>query len=60
MGERFGCIANDEGDGQWTVSGLWAFGILVGVDLLMTGISLIALASTLSRLKKLTREVAAN
>ena len=31
---------------QWPVSGLWAVGILVGVDLLMTGISMVTLASS--------------
>ncbi|MCG8585365.1 MAG: HdeD family acid-resistance protein [Pirellulales bacterium] len=35
---------------QWPVSGLWAVGILVGVDLLMTGISMIAVSSTISKL----------
>lgn len=31
---------------QWPVSGLWAVGILVGVDLLSTGLALITLALT--------------
>ncbi|TVP98323.1 MAG: HdeD family acid-resistance protein [Planctomycetaceae bacterium] len=31
---------------QWPVSGLWAVGILVGVDLVSTGASLIAVAMT--------------
>lgn len=35
---------------QWPVSGLWAVGVLVGVDLMMTGISLLALASTVRQL----------
>jgi uncharacterized membrane protein HdeD (DUF308 family) len=35
---------------QWPVSGLWAVGILVGVDLLVTGISMIAMAGHLRRL----------
>jgi uncharacterized membrane protein HdeD (DUF308 family) len=39
---------------QWPVSGLWAVGILVGVDLLSTGISMVALASTVRQLRKLT------
>jgi uncharacterized membrane protein HdeD (DUF308 family) len=39
---------------QWPVSGLWAVGILVGVDLLSTGISMVALASTVRRLRKLS------
>jgi uncharacterized membrane protein HdeD (DUF308 family) len=38
---------------QWPVSGLWAVGILVGVDLLMTGISMVALASTVRRMRSL-------
>jgi uncharacterized membrane protein HdeD (DUF308 family) len=37
---------------QWPVSGLWAVGVLVGVDLLMTGISMVALAFTVRRLGK--------
>jgi uncharacterized membrane protein HdeD (DUF308 family) len=45
---------------QWPVSGLWAVGILVGVDLLTTGISLVALASTLRQLNKLAEDVAAD
>ena len=36
---------------QWPVSGLWAVGTLVGIDLLMTGASMIALASTIRRPK---------
>ena len=34
---------------QWPVSGMWAVGVLVGVDLLSTGVSMIVLASTLRR-----------
>ena len=34
---------------QWPVSGLWAVGILVGVNLLSTGIAFIALAITWKR-----------
>jgi len=30
---------------QWPVSGMWAVGVLVGVDLLSTGISMVVLAS---------------
>ena len=41
---------------QWPVSGLWAVGILVGVDLLMTGISLVALASTMRRIRNVAAE----
>ena len=32
---------------QWPVSGLWAVGVLVGVDLLTTGISMMAIAFTI-------------
>lgn len=39
---------------QWPLSGLWAVGILVGIDLLMTGASMIALAGTVGRLDKFT------
>ncbi len=39
---------------QWPMSGLWAIGILVGVDLLSTGLALIALAFTW---KKVVRAV---
>jgi len=35
---------------QWPVSGLWAVGVLVGVNLLGTGLALVALASTLKSL----------
>ena len=38
---------------QWPVSGLWAVGILVGVNLLSTGISMVALASTVRRIRDL-------
>jgi uncharacterized membrane protein HdeD (DUF308 family) len=38
---------------QWPVSGLWAVGILVGVDLLTTGVSMVTLASTVRQLRKL-------
>ena len=38
---------------QWPVSGLWAVGVLVGVDLLMTGVSMVALATTVRRFNKL-------
>ncbi|RCS41313.1 HdeD family acid-resistance protein [Bremerella cremea] len=34
---------------QWPASGLWAVGILVGVDLLMTGMALLALAATVGK-----------
>lgn len=32
---------------QWPVSGLWAVGILVGIDLLSTGLALVAIAMTI-------------
>ncbi len=41
---------------QWPVSGLWAVGVLVGVDLLMTGISMVALASTVRRISDLAAD----
>jgi len=37
---------------QWPISGLWAVGILVGVDLLFTGISMVMLAITVKRVRK--------
>lgn len=41
---------------QWPLSGMWAVGILVGVDLLSTGLSLIAVASTYKVVKHAVRE----
>ena len=35
---------------QWPVSGMWAVGVLVGVNLLGTGLALVTLASTLKSL----------
>ncbi|WP_146117784.1 MULTISPECIES: HdeD family acid-resistance protein [Pirellulaceae] len=35
---------------QWPASGLWAIGILVGVDLLMTGMAILALAATVGKI----------
>ena len=35
---------------QWPVSGLWAVGILVGVNLISTGVTLIVLASAIKEL----------
>jgi uncharacterized membrane protein HdeD (DUF308 family) len=35
---------------QWPVSGLWAVGVLVGVNLLGTGLALVTLASTMKSL----------
>ena len=43
---------------QWPVSGLRAVGILVGIDLLMTGVSMIALAITVRRINKDTARAA--
>lgn len=40
---------------QWPVSGLWAVGVLVGVDLLTTGIALVMLASTVRRMMSLAK-----
>lgn len=37
---------------QWPVSGLWAVGILVGVNLISTGVSLIVLASAIKELAR--------
>lgn len=37
---------------QWPISGMWAVGVLIGVDLLMTGISMVALAMTIKHVKK--------
>ena len=34
---------------QWPVSGMWAVGVLVGVNLLGTGVALVMLASTLNK-----------
>ena len=35
---------------QWPLSGEWAVGILVGIDLLMTGASMVALALTMRKI----------
>ena len=43
---------------QWPFSGLWAVGILVGVDLLTTGISMLALAVTVRRLQSAAEDAA--
>ena len=37
---------------QWPASALWAVGVLVGVDLLVTGIAFLALATTVRRLAR--------
>ena len=44
---------------QWPVSGMWAVGILVGIDLLVTGLSTVALASTIRRIGSIGRDAAA-
>ena len=44
---------------QWPISGLWAVGVLVGINLLMTGISMVTLAATARRLKSVAEEDAA-
>ena len=36
---------------QWPLSGTWAVGILIGVDLLVTGCAMVALAITIKRMK---------
>ena len=41
---------------QWPLSGVWAVGILVGVDLLVTGISMVALASTVKQVARMVEE----
>jgi uncharacterized membrane protein HdeD (DUF308 family) len=43
---------------QWPLSGLWAVGILIGVDLLVTGCSMVALAMTIKRVKGFVEEAA--
>jgi len=44
---------------EWPVSGLWAVGVLVGVDLLMTGISMVTVAATVRRLKSFEEKAGA-
>ncbi len=39
---------------QWPVSGLWAVGVLVGIDLLLTGLSMLALVATVRRENNIT------
>ena len=43
---------------QWPLSGMWAVGILIGIDLLMTGISMVVLAMTVKRVVKDVAETA--
>ncbi|MGY8768929.1 MAG: HdeD family acid-resistance protein [Pirellulales bacterium] len=44
---------------QWPLSGVWAVGILVGVDLLCTGASMLVLGLTLRQVEKDMDEVSA-
>lgn len=41
---------------QWPSSAMWAVGLLVGVDLLVTGLSMVALAITVRGLNKVINE----
>jgi uncharacterized membrane protein HdeD (DUF308 family) len=43
---------------QWPLSGMWAIGVLVGVDLIMTGAAMIALAVTIRRAAKIVKSAA--
>lgn len=43
---------------QWPLSGLWAVGVLVGVNLVATGAALVALSITIRRLHKMVHEAA--
>lgn len=45
---------------QWPASGMWAIGILVGIDLLTTGISLILVGVTLGKIADKIAEVNTN
>ena len=45
---------------QWPMSGDWAVGVLVGVDLLTTGFSLIAIAATMRGLREAVQDAASN
>jgi uncharacterized membrane protein HdeD (DUF308 family) len=44
---------------QWPLSGLWAVGVLVGVDLLSTGASLVLLSMTIRQFKKIAQQAVA-
>jgi uncharacterized membrane protein HdeD (DUF308 family) len=39
---------------QWPLSGLWAVGVLVGADLVATGLAMLLLSSTVRRIKAAT------
>lgn len=41
---------------QWPLSSLWAIGILVGVDLVMTGASMVVISITMRRMLKIMAE----
>jgi len=41
---------------EWPISGIWAIGVLVGINLLMTGFSLVMVASTIRGLKRLAED----
>ncbi|QDT53081.1 acid-resistance membrane protein [Caulifigura coniformis] len=43
---------------QWPLSGLWAVGVFVGVDLLTTGCALVVLAVTLKHVHRVIQEAA--
>lgn len=43
---------------QWPISGLWAIGVLVGVDLIMTGASMVVISITMRRVQKALAEQA--
>ncbi len=41
---------------QWPISGLWAIGLLVGINLLFTGLTIVFLASSVRRTAELPSE----
>lgn len=41
---------------QWPLSGLWAVGVLVGVDLLSTGASFVVLSMTIRRFNRIAQQ----
>ncbi|MBN2291319.1 MAG: HdeD family acid-resistance protein [Pirellulales bacterium] len=43
---------------QWPISGEWAIGILIGVDLVMTGLSMVIISVTMRRIHKALAEKA--
>jgi len=40
---------------QWPVSGLWAIGILIGVEFVLTGSAMLAIAATLKQVASSVR-----